>query len=189
MKALSMILSLIVTFSATAEDETFPEIEVISEIAQNEGAPAIEASAIYRTTLAEAKSIVVFEGLPHQTWDKELLAVESKRKDTQKIWEYQFYIPGVAATNSDDLRQVLTSPDSISVCEGVKLCGGYHPDYCISWQIGENTYNALVCFGCHEIVFYDGKQSLLYDLNQKAYEQLKKLLARYEAKRPKKAKD
>ncbi len=169
MKVLSIILALIFTLSANAEEEK---------------SPTIEASAIYRTTVAAAKSIVVFEGLPHQMWDRELLAVEIQRKDTQKIWEYPFYTPSVAATNSDDLRQLLCSSDSIVVYGGPKLCGGYHPDYCISWQAGEITYYALVCFGCQEIVFYDGKKPLIYDLDEKAYERYKKLLAIYEAKRP-----
>ncbi len=172
MKVLSIILALIVTLSANANDEN---------------APTIEASDVYRTTVAAAKSIVVFEGLPHQSWDPKLLAVEIKRKDTQKIWKFPFYTPSVAATNSDDLRHLLSRSDSIKVYGGPKLCGGYHPDYCISWQAGEITYYALVCFGCHEIVLYDGKKPLIYDLDKKAYERYKKLLAIYEAKRPKSA--
>jgi len=172
MKVLSFIFAMIVTLSANAEDEK---------------SPPIEASAIYRTTVAAAKSIVVFEGLPHH-WDRELLAVEIQRKDTQKIWEYPFYTPSVAAPNSDELRQQLSRSDSIVVYGGPKLCGGYHPDYCISWQAGEITYYALVCFGCHEIVFYNGKTPLIYDLDEKAYERYKKLLAIYESKRPRKAK-
>jgi hypothetical protein len=173
MKFISVILALVIILSARAEDEK---------------SPTIEASAIYRTTVAAAKSIVVFEGLPHQRWDRELLAVEIQRKDTQKIWEYPFYAPSVAATNADDLRQLLSRSDSIVVYGGPKLCGGYHPDYCISWQTGETIYYALVCFGCHEIVLYDGKTPLIYDLDEKAFERYKKLLAVYEAKRPKKAK-
>jgi hypothetical protein len=160
----------------------------MSALAEDHNPPSIEASALYRTTVAAAKSIVVFEGLPHQMWDKELLAVEIKRKDTRKIWEYPFYTPSVPATNSNDLRKLLSRSDSITVFGGPKLCGGYHPDYCISWQAGDVTYYALVCFGCHEIVFYDGKTPLIYDLEEKAYEQYKKLLATYASKRPKKTK-
>ena len=58
--------------------------------------------------------------------------------------------------------------------------------YCISWQAGAVTYHALVCFGCEEIVFYDGKTPLIYDLDKKAYERYEKLLAIDAAKRPKK---
>ena len=112
MKLLSLMMALTVGLSALAGEE-FP--------------PSIEASAVYRTTVAAAKSIVVFEGLPHQSWDKQLFAVEIERKDTRKIWEYPFYTPSVPATNSDDLRELLSRPDSIAVYGGAKACGGYHP--------------------------------------------------------------
>lgn len=51
MKVLSFILAHIATCSAKAADEK---------------SPTIEESAIYRTTVAAAKSIEVFEGLPHE---------------------------------------------------------------------------------------------------------------------------
>lgn len=174
MKFLGIILALLVSLSANAGVTK---------------SPTIEASTIYRTTVASAKSIVVFEGLPHPAWERDLLAIESKRKDTININKFLFYTPALAATNADALRQLLSSSDSIRVYGGPKLCGGYHPDYCISWQAGETTYYALVCFGCHEIVFYDGKTPLIYDLDDKAYERYKTLLAVYETKRPKKAKE
>lgn len=172
MKLVSIIPVLILTLSAMAEEMK---------------SPAIEASAIHRTTAASAKTLAVFEGLPHQTWDQKLLASEIKRKDTKKIWNYPFYTPSIDASNADDLRKVLSSPDSIRVYGGPKMCGGYHPDYCISWQAGEITYYALVCFGCNEIVFYDGKSSLIYDLSGEAYKRYKKLLSIYASKRPQSA--
>ncbi len=170
MKTLITIFALTVTISANAEQKK---------------PPTIEASAIYRATVAAAKTIEVFEGLPHQMWDKELLAVELKRKDTQVICKFPFYTPSTTASNSEALRKLLSSADSITEYGVPKRCGGYHPDYCVSWLAGETTYHALICFGCHEIIFYDGKTSLIYDLKNKAPEQFQKLLAIYEVKRPK----
>ncbi len=145
----------------------------------------IEASAIYRTTVSAAKSLLIYEGLPHQMWDRELLATEIKRKDTTEIWDFPFYTPSVDATNADELRKLLSNPASLRVYRGQKSCGGYHPDFCISWQAGKVNYYALICFGCHEIVFYNGKNSVNYDLETAAMEKFEQLLARYEAKRPK----
>ncbi len=144
----------------------------------------IEASAIYRTTVSAAKSLVIYEGLPHQTWDRELLASEIKRKDTTEIWDFPFYTPSVDATNGDDLRKLLSNPASLREYQGPKSCGGYHPDFCISWQAGKVKYYALICFGCHEIVLYDGKTSLIYDLETAAYKEFQQLLAQYGTKRP-----
>ena len=147
-------------------------------------ASPIEASAIYRTTVSAAKSLLVFEGLPHQSVEPVLLATELKRKDTTEIWNFPFYTPSIEATNADDLRKLLSNPASLAVYAGPKLCGGYHPDFCISWQAGKVKYYALICFGCHEIVLYDGKTSLIYDLETAAYKEFQQLLAQYRTKRP-----
>ena len=168
MKVVSIVFTLIFTLAAVAEEK----------------AAGIDASAIYRTTVSGAKSIVVFEGLPHQMWDKELLATELKRKDTKEIWNYPFYTPSENARNADDLRKLLSSATSVAIYSGPKQCGGYHPDYCISWRAGEVSYYALICLGCHEIVFYDGKTSVIYDLDEGASNRYDELLAVYEAKRP-----
>jgi hypothetical protein len=80
--------------------------------------PTLDAAAKYQASLIAAKHIVVFEGLPHQSWDRELLATESKREDTRMIWEYRFYTPSVVATNAKELRQVLSYPGSIVVYGG-----------------------------------------------------------------------
>ena len=161
MKVVSIIFTLIFNLSALAEEEK---------------RPAIEASAIYRTTVLATKSLVVFEGLP-RPFEKELLATEIKRKDTKEILIYPFYTPGVDAKNANDLRKLLSSAASIAVYGGPKACGGFHPDYCISWQAGEVTYYALICFHCQEIVFYDGKTSLIYDLVGDGYSGYEELLA------------
>ena len=137
------------------------------------------------TSAAAATSLVVFEGLPHQMWDKDLLAIEVKRKDTRKIWEYPFYTPGVEAKNGNELRTLLSNPATLIAYHGPKNCGGYHPDYCVSWQADEATHYALICFGCHEIVFYDGEAFLIYDLPDFALERYKDLLSIYAVKRPK----
>lgn len=150
--------------------------------------PPKEASTNYRRTLATTETLSVSEGLPHQMWERSLLEREIKRTDTAKIWKYPFYTPSVLATNPDDLKRLLSSPDSIKVYEGPKLCGGYHPDYCVSWQAEKKTYHALICFGCDEVVFFDGTSSLIYDLSDDACNGLKELLSSYAKKRPHQAK-
>jgi len=159
-----------------------------SLVSADDKVPSKQASDKYRQTIALAKDLSVHEGLPHQAWDHELLEKEIKRKDTTKIWLFPFYTPSVPATNAADLKKVLGSADSILVYGGPKRCGGYHPDYAVSWEADGKSFYALVCFGCHEIVFFDGKTSLMYDLNNVAFDRLQTLLAVYAKKRPHKAK-
>lgn len=155
---------------------------VLSHIAA--AADAKEDAADYRTTIATTKSISVFEGLPHQRGQRDLLAQEIKRKDTTTIWMYPFYTPSILATNAGELKRLLSSPDAIVVYSGDKFCGGYHPDYCLSWKAEKKTYYALICFGCREVVFSDGGSRLIYDLNPDAYHRLMDLLVIYAKKRP-----
>jgi hypothetical protein len=150
--------------------------------------PTKEASAVYRTKLSTTKALSVYEGLPHQLWDEELLAKEIKRNDITKIGDFPFYTPNALATNSDELKLILSSSNSIEGYKGPALCGGYHPDYCLSWESEGRTYYALICFGCHEIVFYDEKEPLIYDLETTAFTRLKALLSIYDKKRPRKPK-
>lgn len=142
-----------------------------------------EDSAYYRATIAITKSISVFEGLPHQR-SPDLLAQEIKRTDTTTIWGFPFYTPSVLATNADELKRLFSSPDTITTYSGEKFCGGYHPDYCLSWEAEKKTYYALICFGCAEVVFYDGAQRHIYDLSPDAWNRLMELLVIYAKKRP-----
>jgi len=68
---------------------------------------------------------------------------------------------------------------------GVKACGEFHPDYCLSWTVNARRYNALICFGCHEIILETEGKAFRYDLDEKAYEALEKSLTPYRVKRPK----
>ena len=145
-----------------------------------------EASGKIRKALTEAAGIEISEGLPHQMFEGELLAAESKRKDTEKIGPYRFYTPPVAAANPEVLKRILASSDTIRVFGGEKACGGFHPDYAVRWT-GEDgsRHFAQICFGCHEIIYSDGKSRYRYDLEDEPLEKLRNELAPYAKKRPK----
>ena len=147
-------------------------------------AVSVAESDRYRTTMRDATELVVFEGLPHQMWESDQLEAELKRSDTTKIWNYPFYTPGVAATNAYDLKVLLGSQASIRPYGGGKLCGGYHPDFCVSWTVKSITYYVQVCFGCDEIVFYNGATHLKYDMAEGLNEKLRAALKPYAKKRP-----
>lgn len=134
--------------------------------------------------LTTADKVEVYEGLPHQMFDADLLKKELKRKDIIKIGEYPFYSPAKTAMNSSDLRAVLSSSKSILPFSGEKLCGGFHPDYCVAWTRENQISHALICFGCHEIYFLSNDKSYRYDLTNEACENLMKLLSPYGEKRP-----
>lgn len=147
---------------------------------------SVAASLEYRAALSSANEIRISEGLPHQTSEKALLGKELERKDLIVIAGYTFYSPAAAAHNRKDLAGVLSNPHSIKEYSGQKLCGGFHPDYCLSWASRGIAYHALICFGCSEIVYSRGGESIHYDLSAPAREKLEELLKHYRKKRPEK---
>jgi hypothetical protein len=160
---------------------------LVGSLSAEQSAPASEeASSKIRRAIAEATIVNVYEGLPHQMFEYDLLAAESKRKDTEKIGSYRFYIPAVAAANPEVLKRVLSSSDTIQVFGGEKACGGFHPDYTVQWTSEDGSrFFAQICFGCHEIIYSDGKNEYRYDMMDESLEKLKKELKPYAKKRPK----
>lgn len=146
-----------------------------------------EASAAVRLALSSATSASVSEGLPHWSFERDLLATESKRRDTVKIDSSWFYTPAVEAKNTEVLKRLLASADSIKVSRGLKLGGGFHPDYAVHWadDTGSKFY-AMICFRLREIIYSDGKKHYLYDLSDDAPWKLMQELEHYAKKRPKK---
>jgi hypothetical protein len=147
--------------------------------------PSLERAEIYRNGILSVKQLEVYEGLPHQLHEKSLLTKELKRDDIVKFAGFPFYTPSVRTTQIAGLIAVLSDKSAFKVYGGLKRCGAYHPDYCVSWKNGNKTYYALICYGCGELVFYDGRKPLIYDMQEGTLAKLKELLKGYALKRPK----
>lgn len=148
--------------------------------------PSEEASNEIRLAIANSARVNVYEGLPHQRFEPELLAKESKRKDTVEIASFHFYTPAAAAINPELLKHILASPDSIYVPAGVKACGGFHPDFAVEcFDTDGARFYALICFGCRDVIYSDGKNEYLYALVNDPVEKLRGELLQYSKKRPK----
>ena len=57
----------------------------------------------FRSSLANRVELHIFEGLPHQMYEKEMLASEIRTKDTTKIHGYHFYSAALQPTDKDSL--------------------------------------------------------------------------------------
>ena len=137
--------------------------------------------------IRRASSLNLYEGLPHQGWEADQLKKELATKKTLRIHGFPFYerpLP-IAADEVEPLRRLCAAADSFLSYGGPKLCGGYHPDYCLAWRDGEATYHLLICFGCHEMKLYGPKQELLADIRSDAFKQFETTLKKYRDQRPK----
>jgi len=144
----------------------------------------VDDSAKIRRTLRGAEKIFVYEGLPHQMFESDILEIEKKRKDTINIAGFPFYSPKVEATGeaATALKKVASNSENYAAFSGEKRCGGFHPDYAIAWSDGSNEYLILFCYGCGEALIVDGKATYRYDF--KNFSDLKKLFAPFKLKRP-----
>ena len=136
--------------------------------------------------LAKAKEMTVFEGLPHPHWEPDELQTERRSKKCVNLHGYLFYDDARVAAGEDfvSLQQALSLRGGIIEWGGHKLCGGYHPDYLIRWKADDGTYDALVCFGCHEIKLFGPRDQLYADLLKPTYAQLEQSLSQFRKHRP-----
>lgn len=115
--------------------------------------------------IAGSKKVVLYEGLPHQFWERDILAKEMKEKKTVRLHDFPFYAEPIALKEEDAkyLTEVYGKAETFSRYRGPKKCGGYHPDWSIEWKDGDATYRANICIGCNEIRIYGPKNDVYCD--------------------------
>ena len=148
--------------------------------------PKPSATNKLRNTIKNTDSVFVYEGLPHQMFESELLKTEQKRKDTTTIAGYPFYTPKAQVQGKAEvaIKTIIAGSSNFIRFRGEKLCGGFHPDYAVEWSDGDKMYSILFCYGCGEVLIVDGKNTYRYDF--KFTDDLKKIFTTFDSKRPKK---
>jgi len=139
--------------------------------------------------IKRAATLTLYEGLPHQHWEAQQLEKELAAKKTVRFHGYPFYERSLAiSTNEVELlRRLSADTESYWSYGGEKLCGGYHPDYCLEWKDGEATYHLLICFGCDEMKLYGPKSELLLDIRTDVMKKFESVLKKHRSQRPKKS--
>ena len=145
------------------------------------------SSGAFTAPVAGAEKMTLWEGLPHQMFEHDLMESERRSKPVQELHGYWFYKEPLApsAEDSKRLTQVLSDPATYAPFSGEKKCGGFHPDYAVEWQKGSDAYRALICFGCDEAKLFGPGVDERHDLNERALRELEALLAKHHKNRPK----
>jgi hypothetical protein len=146
---------------------------------------AAEFTAISRG-VTRATSLTLYEGLPHQTWETDQYQHELAAKKTVQLHHYPFYerTLSVGEPDREELRHLSASAETYFTFSGEKSCGGFHPDYCVTWFDGAVVYELLICFGCDEMKLYSPMQYLRFDIRGSACGRLKAVLSKYRDQRP-----
>ena len=140
----------------------------------------------FASQIRNAKSFRLFEGLPHQFSEAVMLRSELASKDTFRIWEFDFYSAPVPTSPSDlqVLTRLASSSDTYVTFGGPKLCGGFHPDFALTWNDGTKRTSLLLCLGCSEMLFINDDRKFLVTIRHEFWEQFRDILDKYHPNRP-----
>jgi hypothetical protein len=139
-----------------------------------------------QVVLGPGGRVVVYEGLPHQTYERELLEEEKRTKATVTLHDFPFYREPLDLTEegAKALRGLLGDARTFEPFAGEKTCGGFHPDYAVEWSHEGQTTQYQLCFGCGEVKVYGPGGEFRFDLRADARERLTRLLRPYRKNRP-----
>ena len=132
-------------------------------------------------------SLVLYEGLPHQSLEYESFHKELASRETIRVDEYPFYarpLP-VEAGDMEPFRRLSKTAKHFATATAGKACGGFHPDYCLEWTLGNTTYHYLVCLGCAEVAIHGSDVLLFLDMSDGSWSTWKSILRKYRSQRPK----
>lgn len=142
-------------------------------------APAATTSeAASAASPPRVQTITLLAGLPHPRFQHKLFQKEKAAKATTAIEGHLFYQGTRALSPADDrrLHQLVSDASSFKKWRPGKRCGGFHADYAASWSKSGRKRTVLICFGCHEALVIEGTKTTHFDLERKAYDQIKALL-------------
>jgi hypothetical protein len=140
----------------------------------------------FPTGVRYADKIALYEGLPHQLYEVDLLEQQRRTKAVQDLSGYPFYQEPLELNDEDAKRlvAVLGNPASFQSFTIEKPCGGFHPDYAVDFRYGFARYLALICFGCGEAKLIGPWSSSRNDLDETARQKLADILHSYHKNRP-----
>ena len=150
-----------------AGEESSKEERAATKEFQRRRKPPVELTEEFREALRQGAAMEIHEGLPHPYHRPKVLAAEMKREDVGKIGGHAFYTPARDVSENAGLRKILGDATMVEQrSDGMKMCGGFHPDYAVGWESGGQPVYCLVCFGCGEITYLSGGKGMRYDMGE-----------------------
>ncbi len=136
--------------------------------------------------IQRSEEVALYEGLPSEFWEPQLRELEVNQKKTIGLHGYLFYDERLAPQGSDlePFTKLFSDTRSFQRYRSTKVCGGYHPDYCVEWKKGDVTTRALICLECGEVQFFALRKELYCDLSPEASRNLARWLSSYQKNRP-----
>lgn len=145
----------------------------------------------FARAVQHASRAVLYEGLPHQNWERTTFTNELATKQTVFLCKHPFYSEPLSLSqeDTDTLRRLYCDSSSFNPFQGHKACGGYHPDYCLEWSNGTKQFLVQFCFGCHEMKTFSEGQEHYCEMSSTAFPKFESILKKYRGHRTKDARE
>jgi hypothetical protein len=132
----------------------------------------------FAAIVAHADRVVLYEGMPHQSMETELLTKELSTKQTITLGEYPFYAEPMPLTAKDAaaLTEIFDGVDAFYGPPEATVCGPFHPDYAIEWTKDDEKVVILVCFMCSEAIVIAASEKMEFGVAGNPMREVKALL-------------
>jgi hypothetical protein len=137
----------------------------------------LKDAKLFLDVLASDRPIAIHEGTPRPGHYQD--PQTEKTRGVVSFGLFKFFKTGVAERDLSSLRSLLAKEGTITEWGGGKACGGFHPDFCVTWLEGRDRVVVHICLTCHEVRIEKGAASFLYDLGKESYDELKEELERF----------
>lgn len=136
--------------------------------------------------IGEATALSLYEGLPHDWVEADLFAEELRTKSAVYLEDYPFYqeVRQLAPGDTEQLTALFLVEEAFTPWTDWKRCGGFHPDFGLEWMVEGETYRALFCFGCDEVLLSTPHDKQKWDIKPTHCNAFHDVLIRYHKHRP-----
>ena len=116
--------------------------------------------------------MTLLEGPEHKRM--EMPKAPADGQSVEFVGEHFFFKEPLVLNREDELSVLSTASSykSFRPFRGFKGCGGFHPDLNIRMTTQHGVVQILVCFGCAEVLFVDGENRALVEIEGAAYQTL-----------------
>lgn len=120
----------------------------------------------------DTSGAVVYRGLAHPEAQTSRYQKQVEAGGWVEIEDFKFFEEpvDVPRENIDKVLALYAESDSHQAWGPKTKCAGFHPDWVLLWNQGDNRRALQICYGCHEWKFFgpDGRR-ILTDISETAY--------------------
>ena len=131
-------------------------------------------------SLDSGAQLKIYRGIPRDKFSEAREALGSGNDGNKRYMRRYgafFYSPSEVPERNDakEILAMVKKPQTFREFGGIKLCGGFHPNFALVWTKDEITVELHVCLTCHEIKLFQSQLEIYCEIDDDAYQQFLQL--------------